>query len=532
MFKYLIAIIVGAVSVAAYAPLEWWWLMPLCLAVLFQLMRNAKEWQASKLVFLFSLGQFGVGASWVYVSLQTYGNMPVWMASIAVFFFVVAYSLVIGFAGFLYSRFSEHHGQESVKNIVLFASLWVLAEWSRSILFTGFPWLDVGYSQTTQWLSGYAPLGSVYLVSFVTVLVSAMLSVFLRRLGVELSMRFLKTQSVSNVSMNNVVSKKLIIFYVGTIAVLVGSGAYLRTIHWSSATGQSFEAVIVQGNVSVDQKWLNDNQSQIVSDYVDQINQYSADLVILPETALPVALHQTDERLWNILRGQNKALLSGVIERDLVSNKIYNSANLVCGSFSGASQSTQGSFYQGQQIYRKQHLVPFGEYLPLRDLLGWLLNYLQIPMSDFSAGQAIQSLSCEGLDISLSICYEDAFAAEMRNAIVKNSQNGVLINISEDAWFGDSLAPHQRVQMAQMRAIELARPMLRSANSGPSTYIDFQGNVLATTKQFQKDSMQVSVMPRLGKTPFIHFGMWIIYGCLMLVICFIVMPIVFAKKKV
>ena len=503
MFKYLVAIIIGALSVAAYAPLEWWWLMPLCLAGLFQLLRNAKQWQASKLAFLFSLGQFGVGASWAYVSLQEYGNMPVWMAGIAVFLFVASYSLVMGLVGFVYSRFSEHKGQENVINIAFFAALWVLAEWSRSILFTGFPWLDVGYSQTTQWLSGFAPLGSVYLVSFVTVFASAMLCVVVRHVLGKLGVKGL-------IESNN---GKIAISYGIALVFLLSSGAYLQTIQWSKATGKSFEVAIVQANVSVDQKWLSENQSQIVSDYVDQISQYSADLVILPETALPVPLHQTDERLWNILRGQNKAILSGVVERDLINNKIYNSANLFCGSLSATSQTENSSFYQGQQIYRKQHLVPFGEYLPLRSLLNWLLTYLQIPMSDFSAGKGVQSLNCEGLDISLSICYEDAFASEMRNAVVKNNHNGILINISEDAWFGDSLAPHQRVQMAQMRAIELARPMLRSANSGPSTHIDFQGKVLATTKQFQKDSMQVSVMPRVGETPFMRFGMWIILLC-------------------
>ena len=281
----------------------------------------------------------------------------------------------------------------------------------------------------------------------------------------------------------------------------------------------------MQANVSVDQKWLHQNQSQIINDYIEQIGQFSADLVILPETALPVPLHQTDERLWNILRGQNKAILSGVVERDLVNKKIYNSANLVCGSSTGTAQITQGSFYKGQQIYRKQHLVPFGEYLPLRALLDWLLTYLQIPMSDFSSGQGGQSLSCEGLEISLSICYEDAFAAEMRTALLEQSQSGVLVNISEDAWFGDSLAPHQRVQMAQMRAIELARPMLRSANSGPSTVIDFQGKVLATTKQFEKDSMLVKVKPRQGDTPFLRLGMWIILFCFSFAAAMILLPL-------
>lgn len=532
MKAYLIAIIAGALSVAAYAPLEWWWLMPLCLGILFQLLQNTKQFNGFRLAFLFSLGQFGVGASWVYVSLQTYGNMPVWMAAIAVFFFVAACASLTGLMGFIYARYNGSLQQYGLNSILFFTVLWVLAEWSRSILFTGFPWLDIGYSQTTQWLSGYAPIGSVYLVSFVTVFVAALLCIVVRYVIATNAGAFL--HSSVNISAN--VNRNTALSY-GVIAVfLIAGGAFLRTIQWSQALEKSYQVVIVQANVSVDQKWLRQNQSPIINDYIDQISQYNADLVILPETALPVSLHQTDDRLWRLLRGQNKALLSGVVERDLIKGEIYNSANLVCDGFvkqdeSNKSQEQQSSFYQGEQIYRKQHLVPFGEYLPLRNLLNWVLAYLQIPMSDFSAGEQGNSLNCDQLEVSVSICYEDAFASEMRHALLNNKQSGMLVNISEDAWFGNSLAPHQRVQMAQMRAIELARPMLRSANSGPSTFIDFQGKLRATTAQFQQDSMQVEVTPRQGDTPFLRFGLWIIVVCLIFFVGLIARQKIFLSNQ-
>lgn len=519
MISYVLAAIAGVVSVAAYAPLELWWLMPICIAVIFQLLQSSPPKKAFIQAFLFGLGQFGVGASWVYVSLQTYGNMPVWMAAIAVFLFVASYAAMAGIMGYFYARFGASLKAYSYKNIVFFSALWVIAEWLRSLLFTGFPWLDIGYSQTTQWLSGYAPLGSVYLVSFVTVLVSIAALVLFRNV----------TSLLGVIQLNHVGLRSAIISFL-VVVILTASGGMLQTVEWSQSAGKSYKVAIVQANVPVDQKWLRKNQAAIINDYVDQIERYEADLVILPETALPVSLHQTDPRLWQLLKGKNNAILAGVIEQDLDQGKLYNSANLVCGSAGSQTQTAAGSFYQGEQIYRKQHLVPFGEYLPLRALLNWLLKFLQIPMSDFTAGSSGQSLSCEGLDIGLSICYEDAFASGMRGSLPKNSQNGILVNISEDAWFGDSLAPHQRVQMAQMRAMELARPMLRSANSGPSTHINFQGKVLASTKQFQKDSMLVEVAPRKGDTPFMRYGMWIIFVCFGIVLS-IISRQVLARKR-
>jgi apolipoprotein N-acyltransferase len=157
-------------------------------------------------------------------------------------------------------------------------------------------------------------------------------------------------------------------------------------------------------------------------------------------------------------------------------------------------------------------LVPFGEYLPLRFLFNWVLEYLELPMSDFSAWSEQQTLSCgETLRIGLSICYEDAFANEHR---VFNRGSNVLVNISEDAWFGDSLAPHQRLQMAQMRARELSRPMVRSANSGPSAFIDHRGQILQRSEQFEPASLQQSIQPQKGATPYQRFGDWIVWVCI------------------
>jgi len=175
-------------------------------------------------------------------------------------------------------------------------------------------------------------------------------------------------------------------------------------------------------------------------------------------------------------------------------DETYNAAVLVCNG--------------EKQVYRKRHLVPFGEYMPLRFVFGWVLDYLQLPMSDLAYWQGVQPLSCaDKINVGLSICYEDAFANEYRQHV---GDATLLVNISEDAWFGDSFAPHQRLQMAQMRARELARPMVRSANSGPSVFIDERGNVLAKTEQFVEQILNHSIQPKIGETFYKRFGNWVV----------------------
>lgn len=476
MKHWMIAALAGLVSVASFAPLQYWWLMPLCLAALFWGWQQSSVKQAFVQGFAFGFMQFVVGVSWVYVSLKTYGNMPVVMAGAAVVLFVIALALFIAVSGYVFARLRS---SSVIVNAGLFAALWTIAEWLRSITLTGFPWLDAGYSQTTQWLSGFAPLGGVYLVSFVLTLVSALL------VTAVLSNAWFRVASVS------------------AIAVLLAVGGFSQQKVWTQPVGQPVNIAVVQANIPIEQKWQPSYRQQLFDKYRRLTPETSVDLAVWPETALPLYLHQTNDAFWQYFTPQQGGLLAGISELDADTGKAYNAAVLDCGG--------------ERQVYRKRHLVPFGEYLPLRPLLGWVLDYLQLPMSDFSSWKQPQSLQCKGMDLALSICYEDAFANEVRRDL---GAGGVLVNISEDAWFGNSLAPHQRVQMAQMRAMELGRPMVRSANTGPSTFIASDGEILASTKQFVEATLLHEVQPRTGKTPFNRFGIWIVYLSLMVVVAF------------
>jgi apolipoprotein N-acyltransferase len=230
-----------------------------------------------------------------------------------------------------------------------------------------------------------------------------------------------------------------------------------------------------------------------------------SDLIIWPESAVPAYLDEIDSGFLGDLRRISRVahvdFLLGVVERDRDRRHYYNSV---------VSISPQPG------IYRKQHLVPFGEYPPVEPVFSWLMRNFQIPMSDFSAGAPNQPpLFAAGQKIGVSVCYEDAFGEEVIRTLPSAT---LLVNVSEDAWFGDSLAPHQRIQMARMRALETGRPMLRAANTGPSVVIDHHGDVMARAPQFQIHALSASVQPMQGATPYVRFGNWPIVSWMFLMV--------------
>lgn len=479
MLKYVFLGLAGALSVAAYAPLEFWWIMPVCLATLYYYWSNTvKPFQAFKLGLVFGLCQFGLGVSWIYVSLHTFGNMPPIMAGFAVFLFVLTLAVFYAVIGYSFVYLSNNWRSNTIVKAVLFASLWILADWSRTFVLTGFPWLDVGYTQTTQLLSAYAPIGGVYLVSFMLLLIAALATSLLNSL------------------------KSAIISFAVIISVIVSAVA-LNYIEWTKDDGEEISVALVQANIPIEQKWQSSYRGALMQNYLNLLPKSPVDLVVFSETALPFYLNDTSPELWNSLSENAGSIIAGVMEFDPLNGDLYNSAVMTCG--------------EQQQIYRKQHLVPFGEYLPFRNMLSWVLDYLQIPMSDFSSGEESSTLECDGLKIALSICYEDAFADEIRSNL---GDGQLLVNISEDAWFGNSLAPHQRRQMAQMRAQELSRPMVRGSNSGPSNLIDANGDVILSSKQFSQQTLIGKVQPKAGRTPFLNYGLWFVYlsGVLVLIV--------------
>ncbi|MEK7696879.1 MAG: apolipoprotein N-acyltransferase, partial [Pseudomonadota bacterium] len=266
--------------------------------------------------------------------------------------------------------------------------------------------------------------------------------------------------------------------------------------------GAPLPVALVQGNVPLELKWHPAYRDAILERYRSFSEQAGdARLIVWPEAAIPARLDEIDPDYLVDLKQRNADFLIGVIERDEATRQHYNSVI---------------SLGRGAGLYRKQHLVPFGEFLPFPGLFRWLLDSLRIPMSDFSSGPADQPpLTAAGQKIGVSVCYEDAFGEEIIRAL---PQATLLVNVSEDAWFGNSLAPHQRIQMARLRALEAGRPMLRAANTGPSVVIRHDGEVIAHSPQFEQYVLRATVEPRQGATPYSRWGnslaVWLLCGLL------------------
>jgi len=479
--------IAGIFLVFSFAPFNFYFLPFVSLAILFYFWSEGSPKANFYCGFTYGLGLYGFGVSWVYVSLSTYGGMPLWMGAIAVLGFASLLSLFIACTGYIAARF--------FKSQILLAIplLWLVFEWSKSWVFTGFPWLDIGYSQTPSWLFNFAPVGGVYLISFIVLLISACITRLVQ-------------QTFSK--------ERRIIYPLGITLLLIACSWSLKTINWSSPVGEAIEVGIVQPNTPIETKWDSDALDPLINKLAgltQQLNvEQKSELIIWPETALPLNIQQVDKTFWSSIVPQDSILLTGIMDSPNPNDytEQYNAALLTCHA-------------KEPIIYRKKHLVPFGEYLPLRFLFNWVLEYLQLPMSDLSSWQGTQSLSCgESIKIGLSICYEDAFANEHRRNVADAT---VLVNISEDAWFGDSFAPHQRQQMAQMRAAELARPLVRSANSGPSLFINTKGKVYSQTDQFVVAIKSEQVQPHNGETPFKRWGNWVVYLAILLLIALMAM---------
>jgi apolipoprotein N-acyltransferase len=475
--SFPLAALLGAVTVLGFAPFGLFPLPVLTLAGLFLLWRGNTASTAFVLGFAFGLGFFAAGVSWVYVSLHDFGGMSLPLAATATGLFCAFLSLFTGAAGWLTIRLQRLWALGA-------PILWVMQEWTRGWVLTGFPWLAVGYSQAASSpLAGYAPIFGVYGVSFAMAL-SALL----------LARALWPTQGTSALQRAAPVSLLLLLWL---------GGWALQAVSWTRPAGEPLQVTLLQGNIPQEMKWREGKARLTLSLYAGMIQASRSPLIILPETALPLFYGSVPEayiqRIAAHARAQNGDLLIGVPER-LPDGRYYNSVI----SF-GSSPS---------QIYRKHHLVPFGEYIPLKPLFGWVIRVLHIPLSDFSRGEPVQEpLGVAGQRVAISICYEDVFGEE----IIRQLPSATLLaNVSNDAWFGASIAPWQHMQIAQMRALETGRYMLRANNTGITAIIDERGRVQQHLPGFTPGALTGMAQGMAGQTPYTRWGNAGILGLMLL----------------
>jgi apolipoprotein N-acyltransferase len=463
-----LALLGGLLLPLAFAPFGIPFLAVIALALLFAAWSDATPGRAFRRGYLFGLGQFGLGVSWVYVSMHDYGGAGVLEAGGLTALFTAFLALYPGLAGWLSVRFFP--GSPAFRAIAVFPAVWTLVDWFRGWFLSGFPWLQIGYSQTDTPLSGLAPVFGIHGVGWALALLAGLLLVAPRWTGGRRRLALL-----------------------GVLGV-VGLAAGLSQITWTRPAGEPFKVALLQGNIPQDMKWQPEFQRATLQMYTEMTREHwDSKLIIWPETAVPAFYQQVRDSFLADLEKEAKShgtdLLVGVPYYNQAEDRYYNAV--------AALGRTPG-------FYFKRHLVPFGEFLPLRPILGWVLEILQIPLADFASGNGGQPpLVAAGYPLSASICYEDIFGSE---ALAALPQAAYLVNVTNDAWFGDSIAPHQHVQMARMRALETGRWMLRATNTGVTAIITPEGVISARAPLFQKAWLSGTVTPMQGSTPYVLWG--------------------------
>ncbi|MFI9652957.1 apolipoprotein N-acyltransferase [Guyparkeria halopsychrophila] len=480
----LLALIAGATLVLAFAPFAFWPAAIIAPAVLFALIRHCRPGRAMRLGWWFGLGQFGLGVSWVYESFTLFGGIVAPLAVLVTALFVMALAVYPAVAAWLAVRVTPKADWPS--RAAAFVASWVLVEALRAWLFGGFPWLNLGISQVDGPLVGWLPLIGEYGVTAILLALGVVLWCLTSRVW------------------GHGPDWRRWLGPAGLLLFVLLASLPLRSIEWSKPTGQTLSVGVVQGNIAQMQKFDPEFFQRTLSIYRDLTDSLpEVDLVLWPETAIPRVIDDLPDlrtELDALARDRNFSLLVGTFSRD-ETGRYYN---------------TLLGFPDSVGEYRKRHLVPFGEYFPLRWLLEQMPWLFQVPMSDLSSGGANQSpLRVGELTLGASICFEADFSRDIRATI---PDADLLVTVSNDSWFGESFSPHQHLQMARARAIEFRRPLVRATNTGISAIVDTTGHVRQTLGTGEQGVLTADVRPREGNTPLAYLGAWPILGLMLIVL--------------
>lgn len=465
-------LLAGAFSVLGFAPYYFYPAPVIALLALFYCWQHCDTPKQTALSgLMYGIGLFGIGIYWIYISLHIYGNMPWWMAALSTFLLAAFLALFPAAVGGMSKHFA---GSQQLRFLLLVAILWGLSDWVRSWIFTGFPWLTMGYTQLPYSpLAGFIPIVGVYGVSVITLLIAGLIYSLLKK------------------SMPAACKSSAIVMLVLTLT----TGELLKYVHWTQPSGAPLSVSLLQGNVDQAIKWAPDIAERTLQQYLGMVEQSSAKLIVLPETAMPVLSSNIPpaliKRLENHARSNQGDILVGMVERE--SGEYFNSVL----SFGSAETAT----------YRKSHLVPFGEFIPFKAIFGWIYrDWLNMPLSDLSRGSIHQQpMPVAGQKVAVNICYEDVFGEEIIRQLPAAT---LLVNVSNDAWYGDSYAADQHLQFSQARALETGRMMLRATNTGATAIIDQRGNVIAHAPHFVATALDGQVQGYSGSTPYVLWGNW------------------------
>ncbi|MFC0180628.1 apolipoprotein N-acyltransferase [Thorsellia kenyensis] len=518
LYKYIASIAFGAVGVLAFSPFDKYWSFNgMLIFVSFTgllLLLNKSCYKVSKWIgFYWGIGFFGFGIHWVYVSVAGFGGMP-FLANIAIVGLLIAYlSIYPALFAYLLNRLFKKNS--SCKWIFFSPVFWFLTEFLRSWILTGFPWLRLGYSQINTPLIHYAPILGVEGIDFLIVIICGLVLVGVNRFQSN------RTKIQNNLQIVTILLQNPL-FFVVLLSVMIP--LILKKIEWFSTEGEKqLKVTLVQPNIDQQLRWNSEQLNEILDKTAELTAPYigKSDLIIWPETAIPSIERYLEDFMYQfdrLLNDKGSQLITGIVD---IRNdgQSYNAA-IVLGNKKPYVLPDQNTPAIGQSDrYYKHHLVPFGETVPFQALMKQIAPLFDLPMSSFSQGEYVSNnLVAAQKNLLMAICYEIILGQQLRANFT--AETDFIVTISNDAWFGRSIGPWQHLQMAQMRAVELGRPVIRATNNGVTAFISADGRILSQLSQFEDGTLTEKIMPTHGVTFFAlygHFINWFIVLFMLLV---------------
>lgn len=460
------AAIAGLALPLGFAPFDIFPLAPLSVAALFAVWTEVPARRAFLCGWIYGLVAYGFGVFWIHESFQ-FNNIAIGWAVALTGLLVMFLALYPAAVGYAVRRLGVAGRRREL--LLLMPTAWVLAEWVRGWFFTGFTWLQLGYSQLGWPLQGLFPVGGIYLAGWAVALSAGLLVLAIRESG------------------------RRRIVWVAALAVMWAGAALLGTVRWTQPAGDALRVALVQGNLPQDRKWLPEMRAPTLERYLRLTRaHWSADLIVWPESALPGVRAGFDgfvDRLAREARANASYVVFGVPVFDDPAERFFNSVFVVG---------------ERERFYHKRHLVPFGEYLPLDGLIRPVTDALGLPVANFTPGPDEQKLlEAAGYRLGVSVCYEIAFGNEIRRALPDAT---VLVTVSNDAWFGTTIGPHQHMQIARARALETGRYLLRATNTGITAIVAPDGAIVGRVPQFEVQVLEGEIVPMQGMTPYAQTG--------------------------
>ncbi|WP_245542278.1 apolipoprotein N-acyltransferase [Psychromonas hadalis] len=479
--QLLVALVLGSIQVFAFAPFGLWWTLYPSFIGLFLLLQQVQKTNKKLFLvaFIFNLAMFVATIHWIYVSMDLFGGMPTIVNILLIFLFAAYLAIFPTLA--IWASYRLSFLSQSSRYLLIFPVFWLLMDWVRGWFLTGFPWAYLGYSHADTPLVGFAPVLGVQGITLAIVLICGALTLLIQKQRIKTSLLL--------------------------IASLIVSGYLLQQQRYTELQS-AIKVALVQGNIDQNEKWEPSQLYPSLFKYLDlseagDNSTRENELIIWPESAiagLEIDMQRFLQPLSQELEMKGKTLMTGIIEYDLKKDE-YRNTIIMLGKLPVGAGYSQTSANR----YRKHQLLPIGEFVPFEDLLRPIAPYFNLPMSSFQRGDEIQANLQTGLTtFAPALCYEVAFPELLRKNVHENT--GMLLTLSNDAWFGSSIGPDQHLEIARMRAIEFARPILRSTNTGITAIYNDQGKELGRLANNTEGVLRKEVQPAFGLTPYQRFG--------------------------